>query len=205
MSGVARKQAVADEAVPGGVDHADGDEAVADAAVATLDSMPRMPAADESRRPQYAPACATFRSFLRRHNLKFTPERAAVLDAVLRQPPLFDADMAVEAVRAAGHGGSRATVYRALGHMQEAGLLRQVVFGNGQAFFELAGDGRDHDYLVDVDTGEVIPFESRRLSAARDAVCRELGVEAVRHQLHIFVRRPGRKSLAERGVGDEGQ
>ena len=155
-----------------------------------LRPLPKLPDGGRTITP-FAPACATFRSHLRRNGLKFTKERAAVLDAVLRQPSLFDAETIVDAIRDEGHRGSRATVYRTLLSLQEAGLLRQVVFGNAQAFYEVIVGGREtHDYLVDVDTGEVIPVKSDALRAARDALCNEMGYEPVRHQFHAFVRRP---------------
>lgn len=155
-----------------------------------LQSLPRLPEGNAPVAP-FAPACATFRSFLRRKGLKFTPERATVLDSVLRQPALFDAETIADALRRDGHRGSRATVYRTLGHLQEAGLLQQVVFGNSQGYYEVVAGGRQtRDYLIDVDTGEVIPVRSETLTAARDALCRELGYEPVRHQLHVFVRKP---------------
>ncbi len=154
-----------------------------------LQSLPRLPAANSPVAP-FAPACATFRSFLRRKGLKFTPERATVLNSVLRQPALFDAETIADALRREGHRGSRATVYRTLGHLQEAGLLRQVVFGNSQGFYEVVAGGRQPpDYLIDIDTGQVIPVRSETVTAARDALCHELGYEPVRHQLHVFVRR----------------
>lgn len=163
-------------------------------AVATLDHLPKLPAGDKPPPPKFAPACATFRSFLRGKGLKFTPERAAVLDVVLGQPALFDAENVADAIKEQGHRGSRATVYRTLGHLQEAGLIRQVVFGDGHGFYELVpAGGGGHDYLVDIDTGEIIPFRSETLENARDEVCRELGVEPVRHQFHVFVRRRGKK------------
>ena len=160
------------------------------AAVATLDRdhLPKLPSGDGRVLP-FAPACATFRRHLRESGLKFTPERAAVLDVVLREPALFDAERVADEIKRQGHRGSRATVYRTLGHLQEAGLLRQVIFGPGQGFFEVDTGSRASDYVIDVETGEILPVQSDELRRAREAVCRELGVEAVRHQCHIFVRR----------------
>ena len=160
-------------------------------AVATLEHLPKLPPGGQASPAKFAPACATFRRFLRDKGLKFTPERAAVLDLVLRQPPLFDAETLADQVKREGHRGSRATVYRTLGHLQESGLIRQIVFGNGHGYYEVVqAGGGGNDYLVDVETGEIIPFKSEALEAARDEVCREMGVEPVRHQFHVFVRRP---------------
>ncbi len=158
--------------------------------LATLDHLPRLPVGDDPIRP-FAPACATFRTFLRKQGLKFTPERAAILDAVLKHEALFHADSIVAALRDGEARGSRATVYRTLAHLQDAGLLRQVAFdGARQGYFEVVTGRRGpRDYLVDAETGEVIQLIDDDLLAARDAACRKLGYEPVRHHFHVFARK----------------
>jgi Fur family ferric uptake transcriptional regulator len=159
--------------------------------VATLGAsqLPKLPTSDRPLMP-YAPACATFRRHLRGEGLKFTPERAAVLDVVLHQPALFDAESVADELKKQGHRGSRATVYRTLGHLQKAGLLRQTSFGAGQAFFEVVAEDRPQPvYVVDVESGEILAVAGEPLRSARDTVCRALGVEPVRDQFHIYVRR----------------
>ncbi|MEL7240246.1 MAG: Fur family transcriptional regulator, partial [Planctomycetota bacterium] len=143
---------------------------------AILEKLPTVPVPREAPGP-FAPACATFRLYLRRQKLKFTPERAVVLDAVLRQDGLFDAETIADVLKAQGHRGSRATVYRTLGHLQEAGLLRQVNFGGGQAFYEALVGQPTHDYLVDIESGEVVSFHSEALNELRDAIAKQLGFD----------------------------
>ena len=159
-------------------------------AVATLDHLPRLPVGDDPIRP-YAPACATFRTFLRRHGLKFTPERAAILDVVLKHESLFHADAIVEALKGHENRGSRATVYRTLAHLQDAGLLRSVAFdGARQGYYEVVTGARGpNDYLVDAETGEVIQLSGEEMRKARDAVCRALGYEPVRHHFYVYARK----------------
>ncbi len=161
-----------------------------------LKSIPPLPQTKGPPR-SVAPACAIFRTFLRRKKLKFTRERAAVLDAILRMEGLFAADAVAEDLQASGRAGSRATVYRTLTHLQEAGLLRQVLFdGSRHALFEVvadpAGPRQPSDYLIDADTGEVLRIESPELRQARDELCRRLGFEPVRHSFHVFARRSDR-------------
>lgn len=164
-----------------------------DQPAAVLDKLPTVPVPSEAPGP-FAPACATFRLYLRRQKLKFTPERAVVLDAVLRQTGLFDAETIADVLKAQGHRGSRATVYRTLGHLQESGLLRQVNFGGGQAFYEALVGQPTHDYLVDVESGEVVSFHSEALNQLRDAIAKQLGFDPVSHQFQIYASKPKAKT-----------
>src|SRR3954466_10579954 len=92
-----------------------------------LPNLPRVSAAQREALP-YEPVCAIFRRYLHGQKLKFTPERAMILDAVLRKTSLFGADQLDEDLKALGHRASRATMYRTLAHLQDAGILKQVFF-----------------------------------------------------------------------------
>ena len=134
----------------------------------------------------YEPVCAVFRRYLHGEKLKFTPERAMILDATLRKEGLFEAETLVEDVKALGHRVSRATVYRTLNHLQDSGIVKQVFFDNRQSYFEVIAGRTTHDYLICVDTGEVIEFNSDKLKKLRDEICVEHGYEPMSHQFHIF-------------------
>jgi Fur family transcriptional regulator, ferric uptake regulator len=153
-------------------------------------TLPRLvrPAPKKSRNTTpYEPVCALFRRYLHEQKLKFTPERAMILDAVLRRTALFEAEQLAAEVKGLGHRVSRATVYRTLAHLQDAGILRQVFFDNRQSYYEVTvGGDAPRDYLICVETGQVIEFSSERLRRLRDEICREHGFSPVSHQFHIF-------------------
>ncbi len=150
-----------------------------------LTNLPRIATRQSEARP-YEPVCAVFRRYLHGQKLKFTPERAMILDAVLRQQGLFEAERLVEDLKQLGHRASRATVYRTLAHLQDAGILKQVFFDNKQSYYEVIVGGQTNDYLICVETGKVIEFSSKRLKKLRDEICAEHGFDPLSHQFHIF-------------------
>jgi Fur family ferric uptake transcriptional regulator len=150
-----------------------------------LPTIPRAPAQGREALP-YEPVCAVFRRYLHGQKLKFTPERAMILDAVLRQKGLFEAEKLVADLKELGHSVSRATAYRTLSHLQDAGILRQVFFDNKQSYYEVIAGRQTYDYLICVATGKVIEFNSEKLRKLRDEICREHGFSPLSHQFHIF-------------------
>src|SRR5438874_9993244 len=134
----------------------------------------------------YEPVCAIFRRYLHGQKLKFTPERAMMLDAVLRKTGLFEAEQLVNDLKQLGHRVSRATVYRTLGHLLDAGIVKQVFFDNKQSYYEVIAGGQPNDYLICVETGRVIEFNSEKLRELRDEICRQHGFEPLSHQFHIY-------------------
>lgn len=161
-----------------------------------ISPIPRAPSTHRATTP-FEPVCAIFRRYLKGQALKFTPERAMILDGALRHEGLFSADMLVDDLKVVGHRVSRATIYRTLTHLHDAGILKQVFFDNKQSYFEVIVGGNANDYLICVATGRVVEFSSERLKQLRDEICREHGFDPLSHQFHIFGVSPeGRSSRA---------
>ena len=109
-----------------------------------------------------------------------------MLDTVLRKTQLFEPEQLVEDLKSLGHRVSRATVYRTLNHLQDAGIVKQVFFDNRQSYYQVIVGRETHDYLICVTTGRVVEFSSERLRQLRDEICREHGFEPLSHQFHVF-------------------
>lgn len=174
--------------MPGCLWHPAGLDSVEDMAEGSriLPSLPRV-AVDANRlAAPYEPVCAVFRKFLHHQRLKFTPERAMILDAVLRKNGFFEAETLLADLKELGYHVSRATIYRTLGHLQDAGILKQVVFDSKQSYYEVIAGKLACDYLVCIVSGKVVEFRSEKLRQLRDEICRENGFEPVSHQFHIY-------------------
>src|SRR3954465_8567424 len=134
----------------------------------------------------YETVCAIFRRYLHGEQLKFTPERAMILDAVLRKHGLFQAEQLVNDLYQLGHRVSRAAAYRTLAHLQDAGILKQVFFDNKQSYYEVIAGRVGHDYLICVASGKVIEFNSEKLRQLRDEICRQHGFTPLSHRFQIL-------------------
>jgi Fur family transcriptional regulator, ferric uptake regulator len=151
-----------------------------------LPSLRRMAAETQRQAMPYEPVCAVFRRYLHQQKLKFTPERAMILDAVLRKDGLFEPEQLLDGLKTLNHKVSRATVYRTLSHLQDAGILKQVFFDNKQSYYEVIAGRQGSDYLICMQTGRVIEFSSERLRKLRDEICAEHGFDPLSHRFQIF-------------------
>ncbi|HEY1684742.1 MAG TPA: transcriptional repressor [Tepidisphaeraceae bacterium] len=165
-----------------------------------LSNLPKMASGTVRQSTPYEPVCAIFRRYLHGEKLKFTPERAMILDAALRKTELFEAEQLVDDLKKLGNRVSRATVYRTLSHLQDAGILKQVFFDNQRSYYEVIAGKSANDYLICVATGRVIEFQSEKLRKLRDEIAKEHGFEAISHQFHIYGLSPEGKKLR----GDNG-
>src|SRR5689334_5638406 len=151
-----------------------------------LPNLSRVMAESQRESAPHEPVCAVFRRYLHGEKLKFTPERAMILDAVLRKDGLFEPEQLIDDLKALQHAVSRATVYRTLAHLQDAGILKQVFFDNKQSYYEVIAGRQTHDYLICLTTGKVIEFNSDKLKKLRDEICQQHSCEPLTHRFRIF-------------------
>ena len=135
--------------------------------------------------PTHSPE-ARLRDHLKSRNLRMTPERLMVLQGVLSQQGHFDAEELLETLRRSDHPVSRATLYRTLDHLAEAGLVKRHHFREGHARFESVFDRDHHDHMVCERCGTVIEFVSEAIESLQEQVCAEHGFRALGHVHQIF-------------------
>ena len=133
-----------------------------------------------------APLCAIFRRHLKEQNLKYTPERADILNAILEADDVFEADSLMQRMQDDGQRVSKATVYRTLKLLQEAGIINQALFDAKQSHYQLVYGRQPSDYMVCVQTGKYIRISSDELIEIRNRICREYGWEPVGHRFQVY-------------------
>jgi Fur family ferric uptake transcriptional regulator len=132
------------------------------------------------------PICAIFRRFLKRQGLKFTTERALILDGVLAEPGVFEAEALLDKMRASGAQVSKATIYRTLKHLLEANIVREVLIDAGRAHYELSFGRAPKGHLVCVETDRIVEFPTQQLDELMKTICEEHGFEGVSHRFVIY-------------------
>lgn len=132
------------------------------------------------------PLCAVFRKKLKSEGLKYTPERAQILDIIIRQDGLFEADRLLEELKKSGFRVSKATVYRTIRLLQEASIIQRVLSDEEQSHYQLVYGRRPNDLLIRVDTNEVITIDVPELIALREKICARHGLSARGHRFQIF-------------------
>lgn len=136
------------------------------------------------------PLCAVFRRHLKSVGQKYTPERAQVLDTLFRMDDLFEAETLQRALKQQGHRISKATVYRTIKLLQDAGIIQKIVFDSDLAHYQLSYGRKPREIVVRIDTREVISIEVPELAAIRDRICRERGLSPTSHRFVIFATKP---------------
>ena len=124
--------------------------------------------------------------FIRRKGLRRTGQRELIIKTAFSKEEHFTADELYERVRKTSAEISRATVYRTLGLLVQAELLREIDLGDNQTTYDPNFlDKPAHNHLVCIDCGRVLEFEDSHIELLNDCVTRRLGFKPLRQTLKI--------------------
>ncbi len=125
-----------------------------------------------------------FREFLEIRAEKLTEARRILVRHIFDNHKHFDADELVADLQGAGRRVSRATVYRTLRLLVEAGLLRELRLTNRSAYEHDYGYP-SHDHLHCTECNTVVEFRNDEVRRIREAVSLEHGFRAGGHRFVI--------------------
>jgi Fur family ferric uptake transcriptional regulator len=127
-----------------------------------------------------------FHQHIQRAGLKRTAQRDLILDVFLRTEEHLSSEDLYQLVKQEDPGVGHTTVYRTLKLLVEAGLAREVRFGDGRTRYEHNYKHPHHDHMICTLCGETIEFYSAELEAIQDAIVAKHKFRPVQHSLRIF-------------------
>lgn len=124
--------------------------------------------------------------FIQSKGLRNTPQRNSIAEVVFSTDDHFTADELWERVRKTRLRTSRATVYRTISLLVEAGLLHEIDLGEEQKTYDPNFvDSPAHNHLVCIDCGKVVEFEDENIRVMNDCAATRLGFRPERQSLKI--------------------
>ncbi|HEX8844196.1 MAG TPA: Fur family transcriptional regulator [Pyrinomonadaceae bacterium] len=127
-----------------------------------------------------------FIEHLQKAGLKRTTQRELILDVFLRTEKHLSSEDLYRLVQAEDPTIGQTTVYRTLKLLTEAGLAREVRFGDGRTHYEHNYKHQHHDHMICMECGEIIEFFSAELEAIQDAMAAKHRFEVKQHLLRIL-------------------
>ena len=127
-----------------------------------------------------------FIKHLRKQGLKRTAQRDLILDVFLRTEEHLSSEDLYRLVQKEDPNVGQTTVYRTLKLLLDAGLAREVRFGDGRAHYEHNYKHQHHDHMICTECGRIIEFFSAELEAIQDAMAARHRFEVTQHLLRII-------------------
>lgn len=129
-----------------------------------------------------------FREFLATQGKRLTQERSIIVDEVFSSHEHFDAVRLEERLssRKDDRRVSRATVYRTLTDLEEAGLLRKVARTKDRDVYEHDYGYPQHDHLICSKCGTLTEFHNEAISELLEKIVTEHGFRKNGHRLEVY-------------------
>jgi Fur family ferric uptake transcriptional regulator len=139
-----------------------------------------LPAVEVSQTPE-----EKFREYLasRPRAQRYTTQQRDMVRYIFSKHNHFDADELIDEIKQEGFRVSRATIYRTLNKLVDAGLLRRINLGTRTVYEHDYGYAQ-HDHIHCEQCGTMIEFQNPQLEELIRDVCEQ---HQVQYQGHTFV------------------
>jgi Fur family ferric uptake transcriptional regulator len=127
-----------------------------------------------------------FHQHIQKQGLKRTAQRDLILDVFLNTEAHVSGEDLYQLVREKDSTVGQTTVYRTLRLLTDAGLAREVRFGDGRAHYEHKYKHQHHDHMICSECGKIIEFYSPELEAIQDAMAAKHRFELTEHLLRMI-------------------
>ena len=127
-----------------------------------------------------------FKEALKKEGLKYTPQRTAVLEEIIKDKGHRESEEIYLALKKSGQHVSRATIYRTMDILVNNGFARKMNLGDGRARYESKVNSPHHDHLVCVDCGLIVEFMDQQIEDLQDKIAIQYNFQLKRHIHQLF-------------------
>jgi Fur family transcriptional regulator, ferric uptake regulator len=123
---------------------------------------------------------------LRRHGFRWTNQRQLIVRLALATHDHFTAEQMLLRCQKQDPRVSRATVYRTLAVLEQAGFVEGLDTGDGGRRFEHVIGHEHHDHMVCKACAQIFEFRDDELERRQEVAARRIGFQIERHSLRIY-------------------
>lgn len=118
--------------------------------------------------------------------LRKTNQRDLILETFLRTEEHLTSEDLHRLVHRKDPTVGLTTIYRTVKLLTEAGLAREVRFGDGKTYYEHHYNHEHHDHMICTDCGKVIEFFSPDIEELQDQMAVSFGFKPTHHSLRLW-------------------
>lgn len=140
-----------------------------------------------SRKPfKFQTEKAIFQDYIKDAGLRRTGQRDLILDTFLNTEEHLTSEDLCSLVHKVDRSIGLTTVYRTLKLLTEAGLAREVRFGDNRTYYEHHYNHEHHDHMICTECGIVIEFFSPEIEDLQDQMANKFEFRPTHHSLRMW-------------------
>ncbi len=126
-----------------------------------------------------------FRDYLKAQGMRYTKEREQIIREIFATHDHFDVDSLYLAIRQKGIQVSKASIYRLVPLLLQAGLVQEVYFEDGHMHYEHIYGHDHHCHLRCVGCGRIEEFRDDSLKDVEARLALSFGYKILDHKLDV--------------------
>jgi len=127
-----------------------------------------------------------YHKYLEDNGLKYTDGRAAVFDEAMDAHGHFAPEELVKQCREHRRSVSRASIYRYLRELLEAGIIRETAFGEKHQHYEHLYDEQRHHHARCIRCSVHIEIPDLEEDEVYQPVLNKIGFQVIGHEMHFY-------------------
>lgn len=127
-----------------------------------------------------------FLEHVQKSGLRRTTQRDLILETFLSTEEHLTSEDLYRLVSKDDPEIGQTTVYRTLKLLTEAGLAREVRFGDNKTYYEHHYNHEHHDHMICTECGKVIEFFSPAIESLQDQMADNFGFKPTHHSLRLW-------------------
>ncbi len=127
-----------------------------------------------------------FEQYLKENGSSVTSQRITILNEIMQKKTHFNVESFVTWINSKGYGVSRATIYRTVQQLEDAGILRKMDFDKGYANYEVIPGKEHHEHLVCNECGRIIEFSDNAFERRIRKIAEANDFKMDSHSVKIF-------------------
>ncbi len=129
-----------------------------------------------------------FKAALDSKGLKFTKQRSEILDYLVKAKDHLTPEAIYRELNKKDPSLGRATVFRTLRILEDAGLADKIMLANGRNAYEHKFAKPHHDHLICVGCSRIIEFTNETIENTQNKITSGFGFTPLWHRHEIFGR-----------------
>lgn len=138
------------------------------------------------KKEKFAKEKEIFLEHIQKSGLRRTAQRDLIMEMFLRTEEHLTSEDLYWLVQKDDPTVGHTTVYRTLKLLIEAGLAREVRFGDNKTYYEHHYNHDHHDHMICTECGRVIEFFSQTIESMQDEMADKLGFRPTHHSLRMW-------------------
>lgn len=127
-----------------------------------------------------------FEEYLKENEGRYTSQKREIVDAIAKMKHHFEIEEFIEKVRLSQRKFSRATVYRVVKQLLDAGLIQKISTRDGKVYYEHNFTKRQHDHIICNSCGKISEIMEDDIGDFLGEYCEKIGFALEYRSLHLY-------------------